>query len=78
MMASAATVSDENLGWQLEVFIAVFTPLEVACVALRFWARSLSVARYDASDWLVLAALIGQIVAAGIAISRLEDPTTIL
>ncbi|KAI0469375.1 hypothetical protein F4859DRAFT_487962 [Xylaria cf. heliscus] len=72
MMASKATVSDENLGWQLEVFIAVFTPLEIACVALRFWARSLSVARYDLSDWLVLAALVGQIVAGGIAISSVQ------
>lgn len=69
-----SSVSSEYIGYRLEVFIAVFIPIQLIAVALRFYARSLTVQKYDGGDWLISAALIGQLVAAGIAISELSSP----
>lgn len=70
-MAGLEEFSPEYVGYRLEIFIAVFTPLTVICVALRFYARSLTASKFDAGDWLIGAALIGQIVAGGIAVGML-------
>ncbi|KAI1175096.1 putative alpha-xylosidase [Nemania sp. FL0916] len=72
MASEAAAASSDYIGYRLEAFIGVFTALEVIAVALRFWARSLSVARYDAGDYLIIAALIGQIGAGALAIASVK------
>lgn len=72
VMASDAVPSAVDIGWRLETFIAVFTPLCIGAVALRFYARSLTVERYSAGDALILAALVGQVVAGGIAIGKAQ------
>lgn len=69
-MASEMNTSPEYTGYRLEVFIAVFTPLTIIAVALRFYARSLTSKKIDSGDWLIIAALVGQIVAGGIAIGK--------
>ncbi|KAI1483618.1 hypothetical protein F4774DRAFT_366040 [Daldinia eschscholtzii] len=72
-MANETEYSPEYIGYRLEAFIGVFVPLTIILVSLRFYARSLSIGKYDASDWLVIAALIGQIVAGGIAIGSIKQ-----
>lgn len=72
---SQHTLSSVNIGWRFETFIAVFTPLEIIIVILRFYARSLTVKKYDTGDGLIIAALFGQIVAGGIAISKTRRET---
>ncbi|KAH0591762.1 hypothetical protein MHUMG1_10494 [Metarhizium humberi] len=72
-MASEMNTSPEYTGYRLEVFIAVFTPLTIIAVALRFYARSLTSKKIDSGDWLIIAALVGQIVAGGIAIGAVKQ-----
>ncbi|KAI1357673.1 hypothetical protein F5Y08DRAFT_323759 [Xylaria arbuscula] len=67
-----ANDSPEYIGYRLEAFIGAFTALEIVAVALRFWARSLSVSKYDAGDYLIIAALVGQVVAGGLAIATVK------
>lgn len=64
------SVSPEYIGYRLEAFVGVFTPICIVATALRFYARRLVVRHYDAGDWLIVAALIGQLVAGGIAVGR--------
>ncbi|KJZ72765.1 hypothetical protein HIM_07840 [Hirsutella minnesotensis 3608] len=64
--------SPEYIGYQLEAFIGVFTTVEIIAVALRFYARHLTDSKYDAGDYLIVAALIGQIVAGAIAVSTVR------
>ncbi|TVY14251.1 hypothetical protein LARI1_G007784 [Lachnellula arida] len=71
-IGSQDTLSSVNIGWRLETFIAVFTSLEIIIVILRFYARSLTVKKYDTGDGLIIAALFGQIVAGSIAISSVK------
>ncbi|KAI0099587.1 hypothetical protein GGR51DRAFT_535096 [Nemania sp. FL0031] len=68
-MASDPAASPEYIGYRLEAFIGAFTALEAIAFALRVWARSLTMKKYDAGDYLVIAALVGQIVASGVAIA---------
>ncbi|KAJ0115015.1 hypothetical protein J7T55_001422 [Diaporthe amygdali] len=63
----------EFIGNRLTIFVAVFTPLQLLTVVLRFYARSLTAHRYGVDDWLVMAALLGQFVATGIAIGSLKQ-----
>lgn len=63
----------EFIGNRLTIFVAVFTPLQLLTVVLRFYARSLTAHRYGVDDWLVMAALLGQFVATGIAIGQFSD-----
>ncbi|KAI0438186.1 hypothetical protein F4803DRAFT_535869 [Xylaria telfairii] len=65
---SGTPPSSENIRWRLIVFISLFTPLQIAIVALRFYARSLTKFEYDLADILVIAALLAQILATGIDI----------
>ncbi|KAI1748687.1 hypothetical protein F4782DRAFT_534127 [Xylaria castorea] len=58
----------EYVGWRLTVFISIFTPLQIAVVALRFYARSLTKFQFDLGDLLVLVALGCQLLATGIDI----------
>ncbi|KAI1403214.1 hypothetical protein F4819DRAFT_236498 [Hypoxylon fuscum] len=69
---SGSSTSPEYIGYQLEIFISVFTPVQVAAVALRFYARTLTARNYELDDWLVVASLFGQAVASGIAISGVK------
>lgn len=62
--------SDEYIGYRLEIFVGLFTALEIIAVALRFWARSLTAREYGLDDWLVVVSMLGQIVAGGIAIGE--------
>lgn len=62
--------SSENIGWRLLVFVGVFTPLQTIFVALRFYARSLVRSPWAWDDGLIVTALLGQFVAAGIAIGE--------
>jgi hypothetical protein len=64
--------SSEYIGWRLEVFVGVFTPLQVVFVALRFYARSLASSPWAWDDVLILVSLLGQLVASGIAIGELR------
>ncbi|KAI0164068.1 hypothetical protein GGR57DRAFT_274022 [Xylariaceae sp. FL1272] len=64
----ALSDSSEYVGWRLIVFVSVFTPLQIALVALRFYARSLTKARYDIGDILVVIALLAGLVQTGISI----------
>ncbi|KAK9788049.1 putative Integral membrane protein [Seiridium cardinale] len=67
-MARVAEASTEYFGYRFEVFIAVFTIFQIIAVVLRFYARSLTIHKYAVGDWLIVAALIGQVIAGGIAI----------
>lgn len=64
------SVSPVYIGYRLEAFTGVFTPICIVATALRFYARSLVVKHYDAGDWLIIAALIAQLVAGGIAVGK--------
>ena len=66
----AHNASSEYIGWRLEVFIGVFTPLQVLFVALRFYARSLASSPWAWDDVLIVISLLGQLVAGGIAIGE--------
>ncbi|KAK8104508.1 uncharacterized protein PG998_011541 [Apiospora kogelbergensis] len=65
--------SSENIGWRLLVFVGVFTPLQTIFVALRFYARSLVRSPWAWDDGLIVTALLGQFVAAGIAIGSVKQ-----
>ena len=67
---SAAHASTDYVGWRVEVFIGVFTPLTVLLVALRFYARSLTASRYGLEDWLVLFSLLAQLLQTGVIIGK--------
>ncbi|KAK6859568.1 hypothetical protein PG995_003204 [Apiospora arundinis] len=67
-MAPHPPNSPENIGWRLLVFVGVFTPLQLIFVALRFYARSLGASPWGWDDGLIIVSLLGQFVAAGIAI----------
>ncbi|KAI1329842.1 hypothetical protein F5Y16DRAFT_396950 [Xylariaceae sp. FL0255] len=58
----------ESVGWHLIVFISVFTPLQLIIVAFRFYARSLTKAKYDFGDALILVALFCQLIQTGVGI----------
>lgn len=75
-MPSEAHLLSDHTGYRLEIFVGVFTPLCIVAVALRFYARSLSASKYDAGDWLIAAALIGQIVAAALGIGLYSNITS--
>ncbi|OTB05030.1 hypothetical protein M426DRAFT_147117 [Hypoxylon sp. CI-4A] len=66
------TSSVKCVGYRLEIFVYVFTPLEIAVVAGRFYAHKIASRPYGLDDWLVVAALIGQIVGAIISICAVE------
>jgi hypothetical protein len=60
--------SDESVGWRFIVFASLFTPIQVAIVFLRFYARSLTSSAFNFGDALIVVSLLGQFVATGIAI----------
>ncbi|TGJ78330.1 hypothetical protein E0Z10_g10432 [Xylaria hypoxylon] len=70
---SAVHASTDYVGWRVEVFIGVFTPLTVLLVALRFYARSLTASRYGFEDWLVLFALLAQLLQTGLIIGSIKQ-----
>ncbi|TRX94307.1 hypothetical protein FHL15_004774 [Xylaria flabelliformis] len=63
---SADVSSDENVRWRLIVFASIFTPLQIAIVSLRFYARSLTHSPFNLGDALVLVALLGALVQGGV------------
>ncbi|KAK9779539.1 putative Integral membrane protein [Seiridium cardinale] len=65
--------SPEYIGWRLEVFVGVFTPLQVLFVALRCYARALTASPWALDDWFIVISLLGQIVAGGIAIGSVRQ-----
>ncbi|KAI1473096.1 uncharacterized protein F4812DRAFT_411594 [Daldinia caldariorum] len=72
---STGITSQEYIGWQAEVVVGVFTAIQVFVVAFRFYARSLTASRYGLDDWLVLAALLTQLVQGGIIINSVRRGT---
>ncbi|KAI0442665.1 hypothetical protein F4803DRAFT_350104 [Xylaria telfairii] len=66
-------LSSDYVGWRLYVFIGVFTPLQVGLVVLRFYVRQFTSRTYGWDDWLVSAAILGQLAMAGIAIGSVEQ-----
>ncbi|POS74215.1 integral membrane protein [Diaporthe helianthi] len=65
--------SDETfIGNRLIVFIAFFSPLQLALVLLRFLARRITQRPRGLDDWLVVASLLSQFVQAGISIGALK------
>ncbi|KAL7625377.1 hypothetical protein AAE478_004594 [Parahypoxylon ruwenzoriense] len=62
--------SSEYIGYRLEVFLGVLVPVQIVLVALRFYARSLTASCYGLDDWLVVTSLLGQVLAAGMAIEE--------
>jgi hypothetical protein len=73
---SEASGLSEYIGYRLLIFVGVFVPLQTVAVVLRFWARSITRGRYGLDDWLVVACLLCQFVACGIAIGTFS--TTVL
>ncbi|KAI0483790.1 hypothetical protein F4859DRAFT_512428 [Xylaria cf. heliscus] len=71
-MANDVLPSD-YVGWRLYVFIGVFTPLQVGLVALRFYVRQFTARTYGWDDWLVSAAILGQLAMAGITIGSVKQ-----
>lgn len=70
LQITAMSTSPEYMGYNLEAFVGAFTPICIIATALRFYARSLVIKRYDAGDWLIIAALFGQLVAGGLAVGK--------
>ncbi|ROW10487.1 hypothetical protein VMCG_02038 [Cytospora schulzeri] len=62
----------EFIGTRLTVFIAFFTPLQLLVVIMRFIARRLTARPRGIDDYLVIASLLSQFVASGIAIGALK------
>lgn len=69
-------LSSDYVGWRLYVFVGVFTPLQVGLVALRFYVRQFTSRTYGWDDWLVSAAILGQLAMAGIAIGERRENVT--
>lgn len=65
-----ASTNSEYIGGRLAIFIAVFTPLQVLAVALRFYARTLTERPCGVDDWLVVTSLLAQLVQAGAAVGK--------
>ncbi|KAI3335181.1 hypothetical protein F4824DRAFT_465033 [Ustulina deusta] len=70
---SGSLASQEYIGWKVDIFLGVFTPLVVLCVALRFYARHFTASRHSLDDWLVLAALLAQLVQTGVIIASIKQ-----
>ena len=70
---SSEPSTDEHTGWQLAVFVGWFTPLQIGLVALRFYARSLTAAKYDLGDILIVVALVCQIIGTGVDIGENQN-----
>lgn len=68
----------EFIGTRLTIFIAFFTPLQVVLVLFRFVARRLTVRSRGLDDWLVIACLLSQIMATGVAIGQYRSSRTVL
>ncbi|KAI0964903.1 hypothetical protein F4678DRAFT_454627 [Xylaria arbuscula] len=66
--AGAGAPSTDCIGYQFYAFIGPFIALQIIAVCLRFWARSLSIAKYDLGDYLIVAALLGQLVAGALGV----------
>lgn len=69
---SVATMEPDStyIGWKAIVVSALFIPIQVVFVVLRFWAQRLSRKSYDWDDWLVIASLLTQIVASALGIGK--------
>lgn len=67
---AGGSAEPEYIGYRMPVFVAIFTFVEVVVVAVRFYARSLTARRFAADDGLVIASLLGQFVAGGIALGE--------
>ncbi|KUI66311.1 hypothetical protein VM1G_01527 [Cytospora mali] len=63
----------EYIGTRLAVFVAFFTPLQLVMVILRFVARRLTARPRGLDDFLVIACLLSQFIATGIAIGALKN-----
>lgn len=62
--------STHYIGTRLTIFLAFFTPLQIVLVALRLVARRLTVRSRGYDDFLVIACLLSQLVATGLAIGQ--------
>lgn len=62
------------IGNRLIIFIAFFSPLQLALVVLRLFARRLTARPRGLDDWLVVASLLSQFIQAGISIGQ-YDPS---
>ncbi|KAI0173509.1 putative alpha-xylosidase [Hypoxylon sp. FL1284] len=65
--------TNEYTAWRVIVFIGFFIPLQVGLVVLRFYARSLTAAKYDLGDVLIAIALIAQIIGFGLDIGAVTQ-----
>ena len=64
-LVMASEIRTDYAGYRLYILIGLFTPLQIACVAMRFYSRTLTARPYFADDWLVVASLLSQFVMAG-------------
>lgn len=69
-MKSSPGVSEDYSGTTLVVFTAIFVPVQIFCVALRYLARYIIQGPWGLDDVLVLASLILQLCMAGISIGE--------
>lgn len=60
----------EFTGDRAVIYIYVFTGIQIVAVALRFWARALTLRSWGWDDWLVGASLLSTIVYGAASISK--------
>lgn len=68
--ASVPDYSAEYTGAKLTVFTAIFVPIQIFCVALRYLARYLVKGPWGLDDIVVLTSLVLQLAMAGLAIGK--------
>ncbi|KAH7310812.1 hypothetical protein B0I35DRAFT_514802 [Stachybotrys elegans] len=66
-------MDNEYIGWRLEIAIGIFIPLQIVCVGLRFYDRTLTRRDYGWDDGFIVASLIDQLVLCGIAIGAIYE-----
>lgn len=62
--------SPEYTGAKLTIFTAVFVPIQICCVALRYLARYLVEGPWGMDDIVVLTSLVLQLGMAGLAVGK--------
>lgn len=71
-MSSPSGLSDssEFSGNTVLIFFGIFVPIQIVCVALRFWSRYIVKASWGADDVFVAVSLFLQLVQAGLCIGQ--------
>jgi hypothetical protein len=68
MSESVEAPDASYIGYRLEAFAGVYIPLQIIFVGLRLYARRLTGRKYDYEDWLVIAAMVANLLQASLII----------